>query len=109
MRSGTGFVLDKGYIVTNYHVIADAEVATVFGGDVMAKAVVVGINPARRALYGFGGYRGTSDHAAGARDLPACGAKVTALRALLEQANPSLLQNKVGLWSLTAPEPVHLD
>ncbi|KUJ86059.1 hypothetical protein AVO45_03595 [Ruegeria marisrubri] len=45
MNTGTGFVLEQGYIATNYHVIADSKIIVVFNGGSMIEAAVVGIDP----------------------------------------------------------------
>jgi S1-C subfamily serine protease len=45
-RSGTGFVIDGGYILTNYHVVADAREVVVVEGDTVFEAMIVGIDPA---------------------------------------------------------------
>lgn len=46
-RTGTGFLIEDGFILTNYHVVADAnEVVVVMEGDTVLETVVVGIDPA---------------------------------------------------------------
>lgn len=45
-RSGTGFVIEGGYILTNYHVIADSDVVFILKDDLAFEAVVTGIDPA---------------------------------------------------------------
>lgn len=45
-RGGTGFVIEGGYIVTNYHVVADAPDVVVQMGDRFFDAAVIGIDPA---------------------------------------------------------------
>lgn len=42
---GTGFIVDDGYIVTNYHVVADANETIVFVQDQTYLATIVGIDP----------------------------------------------------------------
>lgn len=44
-RSGSGIVPDDGYIVTNYHVVADARTVVVFTEEGGAETQVVGIDP----------------------------------------------------------------
>lgn len=46
MSSGTGFVFGDGYIVTNYHVVADASEIYVLDGDQSMPHMLVGIDPA---------------------------------------------------------------
>ena len=45
-KFGTGFLLEDGYLVTNYHVVADAGQTTVFFGDYGFPAQIMGIDPA---------------------------------------------------------------
>ncbi|MDW4551111.1 S1C family serine protease [Defluviimonas sp. D31] len=44
-RGGSGIVLDNGYVVTNYHVVADASTVVVFTEEGGAETTVVGIDP----------------------------------------------------------------
>lgn len=44
-RFGTGFLLEDGYLATNYHVVADAQQTTVFFGEYGLPAQVIGIDP----------------------------------------------------------------
>jgi putative serine protease PepD len=44
-RVGTGFVLEEGYILTNYHVVADAKMTLVLQAGKSIDATVIGIDP----------------------------------------------------------------
>lgn len=44
-RIGSGFVVDEGYVVTNYHVIADAQTIIVYQDDEAFDVEVKGIDP----------------------------------------------------------------
>lgn len=44
-RLGTGFVLENGYVVTNYHVVADAQTTVILQAEKSIDAAIVGIDP----------------------------------------------------------------
>jgi putative serine protease PepD len=44
-RLGTGFMIDDGYILTNYHVVLDSEDVALFVEDEVYQADIVGIDP----------------------------------------------------------------
>lgn len=44
-RFGSGFLLKNGYLLTNYHVVADAQTTTVYFGEYGIPARVIGIDP----------------------------------------------------------------
>lgn len=44
-RLGTGFVIDDGFVLTNYHVVLDSEDVTLFIDDRPYQADIVGIDP----------------------------------------------------------------
>ena len=44
-RGGTGYLLDGGYVATNYHVVADAHALVVLAGDRAHDVEIIGVDP----------------------------------------------------------------